>query len=74
VREVWYAGGPNPDHAVDVTDVFERKIVALRAHVSQTSHIDDLEGMLGERLSMVASGLGLPEGRLAEAFTIIRTA
>jgi len=74
VREVWYNGGPAPDHAVDVTDTFERKITALRAHVTQTTHVDNLEGMLRERLSLVASGLGLPEGRLAEAFTIIRTA
>jgi LmbE family N-acetylglucosaminyl deacetylase len=74
VREVWYNGGPDPDHAVDVTDVFERKVAALRAHVTQTTHMDNLEGMLRERLSTVAAGLSLPEGRLAEAFTIIRTA
>jgi len=74
VREVWYNGGPAPDHAVDVTDTFERKITALRAHVTQTTHVDNFEAMLRERLSLVASGLGLPEGRLAEAFTIIRTA
>jgi LmbE family N-acetylglucosaminyl deacetylase len=74
VREVWYVGGPGPDHAVDVTDTFDRKFAALRAHVTQTSHMEDLGGMLRERLSTVASGLGLPEGRLAEAFTIIRTA
>jgi LmbE family N-acetylglucosaminyl deacetylase len=74
VREVWYGGGPDPDHAVDVTDTFDRKLAALRAHVTQTSHMEELDGMLRERLSVVASGLGLPEGRLAEAFTIIRTA
>lgn len=73
VREVWYNGGPDPDHAVDVTDTFDRKLAALRAHVTQTTHMDNLEGMLRERLAMVASGLGMPEGRLAEAFTIIRT-
>jgi LmbE family N-acetylglucosaminyl deacetylase len=74
VREVWYSGGPDPDHAVDVTDTFDRKLAALRAHVTQTTHMDNLDGMLRERLSTVASGLGLPDGRLAEAFTIIRTA
>lgn len=74
VREVWYSGGPDPDHAVDVTDTFDRKLAALRAHVTQTTHMDNLDGMLRERLSTLASGLGLPDGRLAEAFTIIRTA
>jgi LmbE family N-acetylglucosaminyl deacetylase len=74
VREVWYVGGPDPDHAVDVTDSFDRKVAALRAHVTQTTHRDDLEAMLRERLSTVAGGLGLPAGRLAEAYTIIRTA
>jgi LmbE family N-acetylglucosaminyl deacetylase len=73
VREVWFSGGPDPDHAVDVTDTFDRKLMALRAHLTQTTHISNLERMLRERLSTLASGLGLPEGRLAEAFTIIRT-
>ncbi|HZM79596.1 MAG TPA: PIG-L deacetylase family protein [Candidatus Limnocylindrales bacterium] len=74
VREVWYTGGPNPDHAVDVTDAFDRKIAALRAHITQTTHMDNLEDMLRQRLLQIASDLGLREGRLAEAFTIIRTA
>jgi LmbE family N-acetylglucosaminyl deacetylase len=73
VREVWYSAGPSPDHAVDITGTFDRKVAALRAHVTQTIHLADLEGMLRERLSGLASSLNLPEGRLAEAFTIIRT-
>jgi LmbE family N-acetylglucosaminyl deacetylase len=72
VREVWYLGGPDPDHVVDVTDRFDRKLAALRAHVSQTTHMD-LEGFLRERLSLLARAGGLPEGRLAEAFTVLRT-
>lgn len=74
VREIWYTGGPNPDYAVDVTDTYPRKLAALRAHVSQTGHLDDLDGMLRERLETVARGLGLPAGRLAEAYTVISTA
>jgi LmbE family N-acetylglucosaminyl deacetylase len=73
VREMWYAGGPNPDHVVDVTDTFETKLAALRRHVSQTSHIDDLASVLRARMQPLARDGGLPEGRLAEAFTIIRT-
>jgi LmbE family N-acetylglucosaminyl deacetylase len=73
VREIWYSAGPDPDHPVDITDTFDRKLSALRAHVSQVAHLPDLESMLRERLELQARTLGLPEGRLAEAFTVIRT-
>ncbi len=73
VREIWYSGGPSPDHPVDVTETFGRKLAALREHVSQTSHMTGLEELLRQRLSDVAGALGLPAGRLAEAFTVIRT-
>src|SRR5439155_21976318 len=74
VREIWYAGGPAPDHVVDVTDTFDRKLAALRAHASQTAHMDDLDGMLRGRFAALAPRAGLGGGRLAEAFAIIRTA
>lgn len=73
VREVWYSGGPSPDHAVDITELFDRKVAALQAHASQVGHLDGFASMLRERHAMVARGVGLPEGRLAEAFTIVRT-
>jgi LmbE family N-acetylglucosaminyl deacetylase len=73
VREVWYAGGPDPDHVVDVTDVYPRKLAALRAHATQTGHMADLDDLLRTRLGQTAVTAGLPEGRLAEAFTIVRT-
>lgn len=73
VGEVWFMAGPDPDHPVDVTDTFDRKVAALRAHVSQTSHLDDLEGMLRGWLGANAKAAGLADGRLAEAYTIIRT-
>jgi LmbE family N-acetylglucosaminyl deacetylase len=72
VREVWYQQGPSPDHAVDVTDVFDIKVAALREHASQISHID-LAGVLRQRLIQSALAAGLPEGRLAETFTVLRT-
>ncbi|MEU8297592.1 PIG-L deacetylase family protein [Micromonospora sp. NPDC048909] len=72
VREVWYAGGPGPDHAVDVTDRFDRKIAAMRAHRSQTGHFD-VAPWIRDRLTTVADNAGLPPGRLAEAFTVLRT-
>ena len=73
VREVWYSAGPAPDHAVDVTATFDAKVTALRRHVTQVSHLDDLEATLRARLEVTARGAGLPDGHLAEAFTIIRT-
>jgi LmbE family N-acetylglucosaminyl deacetylase len=74
VREVWISGGPSPDHYVDITETFPRKVAALRAHVSQTSHMTDLEGMLRGWLSRAAEQGGLPEGHLAETFQVLNTA
>ena len=67
-------GGPSPNHYVDVTDTFPRKLAALRAHQSQTGHRPDLEDMLRQRLAATAERAGLPAGRLAEAFQVIETA
>jgi LmbE family N-acetylglucosaminyl deacetylase len=72
VREVWIAGGPSPNHYVDVTGTFGRKLAALRAHQSQTGHMDDLDDMLRGWLARNAGLAGLPDGRLAEAFQVIR--
>lgn len=74
VPEVWVMAGPRPDHWVDVTEVLDRKVAALRAHASQTAHMDDLEGMLREWLGRQARAAGLPDGRLAEAFQVVSTA
>jgi LmbE family N-acetylglucosaminyl deacetylase len=65
---------PSPNQYVDVTDTFDRKIAALRAHVSQTAHMDDLEIWLRERLGQIATDAGLPAGHLAEAFAVHSTA
>ena len=74
VAEVWVQGiGEAATTYVDVTDVFDRKIAALRAHVSQTAHMDDLETMLRGWLSANALNAGLPEGRLAEGYRVLDT-
>ena len=73
VREVWVTGSPNPNHFVDITDTFSKKMAALHAHVSQTAHNKELENMVrgwGERN---AQSQGLPEGRIAEIFKIVNT-
>ena len=73
VREIWYQGGPDPDHPVDITDVFDRKLAALMAHASQVGHLDGFAATVRDRHAMVAKARGLPDGRLAEAYTIVRS-
>jgi LmbE family N-acetylglucosaminyl deacetylase len=74
-REVWISGGPVVNHYVDITDRFERKVNALRAHASQTGHMGDgLPEMLRGWLGANAAAAGLPEGRLAESFQVVDTA
>lgn len=72
VREIWYSGGPDPDHVVDVTEAYPRKLAALREHVSQTAHLD-LDAVLRARMAATAEAGGLPPGRLAEAYTVLST-
>jgi LmbE family N-acetylglucosaminyl deacetylase len=73
VREVWYHGGPDPDHMVDITATYPRKISALLAHVTQTSH-EDIEARMRPIWEGIARRGGLPEGSVAEAFTVLPTA
>lgn len=73
VEEVWVMAGPQPDHAIDITDTFAVKLAALRAHESQTAHMDDLETFIRGWAEATAQRFELPEGRLAEAFQVVRT-
>jgi LmbE family N-acetylglucosaminyl deacetylase len=73
VREVWISGSPAPSHYVDVTEVFPRKIAALRAHQSQIADADALEERLRGMLTTMAERGGLPAGRLAESFHVLQS-
>jgi LmbE family N-acetylglucosaminyl deacetylase len=73
VREVWISGTGMPNHYVDVTETFPRKIAALRSHVSQVGQAEDLEQRLRERLARTAQTAGLAEGHLAEGFQVLET-
>jgi LmbE family N-acetylglucosaminyl deacetylase len=73
VREVWM-GGSTPNHYVDVTGTFDRKVAALRAHQSQTGQMENLEEFLRAWLARNAGQAGWPGGRLAEAFQVMNTA
>jgi LmbE family N-acetylglucosaminyl deacetylase len=74
VGEVWLIGSPSPNHYVDITDVFDRKVAALRAHESQTAHRDRLEEEMRERLAPNNQAAGLPADRLVEAFQVVTIA
>ena len=75
VPEVWLMGGQRADRWVDITEVFDRKLAALRAHVSQTAHLGaGLETMLREWNGGNALAGRLPAGRLAEAYQVVPTA
>jgi LmbE family N-acetylglucosaminyl deacetylase len=75
VKEVWIMGGiaGHTLHYVDVTDTFDRKISALRAHESQTAHMDNLEEFVGNWLTAQGKTAGFAEGRKAESFLVIST-
>jgi LmbE family N-acetylglucosaminyl deacetylase len=74
VDEVWLTASPRADHAVDVTDVVDRKLAALRSHVSQVGHLPDLDRFVTDWMRHTARTHGLPDGRLAEAFHVVHTA
>jgi LmbE family N-acetylglucosaminyl deacetylase len=75
VSEVWLSASPRADHAVDVTDVVDRKLAALRSHVTQTSHMPEgrLEEFVTGFLRANATRFGLPDGHLAEVFQVVHT-
>lgn len=75
VQEVWLMAHQASTHLVDVTDTFDRKVAALHAHASQTQHMGErLETLLREWSTSIAAVAGWPQGRLAEAFTVVPTA
>ena len=74
VREVWVvSANDKADRYIDITDSFDRKIAALRAHTSQTAHMTDLEERMRAWGSLQAQAAGLAEGRLAEGYLVLDT-
>ena len=67
--EVWYFGPEQPDKVVDITDVFDRKMHALRAHVTQVGTSDDLEARMRDRAKELAEG---QDFELGEAFKVVQ--
>jgi LmbE family N-acetylglucosaminyl deacetylase len=74
VPEVWIlSANDRADHYVDITDTFDRKIAALRAHASQTAHMTTLEERMWAWGSMQAQAAGFAEGRVAEGYLVLDT-
>jgi LmbE family N-acetylglucosaminyl deacetylase len=73
VPEVWVMGIEPFDVVVDITAVFDQKVAALRQHVSQNPERFDARQLLHDWASHIAITVGLPDGRLAEAFRRIVT-
>ncbi|MGZ4665766.1 MAG: PIG-L deacetylase family protein [Frankiaceae bacterium] len=74
VAEVLLMTDRHPDVFIDVTDVYDVKVAALRCHASQMVNIADLDGLLRPWLTSQALAGGLGLGRLAEAFRRVDTA
>ena len=74
VEEVWVMWAPTLNHYVDITSTMDKKIAALKSHVSQTSHNPELENMVRERSAMLAEEAGFPAGHYAEGFMVVQTA
>jgi LmbE family N-acetylglucosaminyl deacetylase len=66
--EIWFFGAEHPDKLVNITDTFERKMHALRAHESQVGGSQDLEERMRDRARELAEGQVF---ELAEAFKVI---
>jgi LmbE family N-acetylglucosaminyl deacetylase len=73
VGEAWLINSPNPNHYVDITEVFSQKVAAVAAHQSQVGNRSDLSGELRERIAANAHAAGVGEDRLVEAFQVIKT-
>jgi LmbE family N-acetylglucosaminyl deacetylase len=71
VAEIWLLHSPHANHYVDVTDTFDRKLAAVRAHKSQVSHPERLAETLRARIEPNAAAANLPPGHLAEAFQVV---
>jgi LmbE family N-acetylglucosaminyl deacetylase len=71
VDEIWVMNHDQANDAVDITRQIERKIRALRCHVSQHRDPDALEQRVREWFRSNAEQAGLAEGASAERFYVV---
>ncbi|MFC1897447.1 PIG-L deacetylase family protein [Chloroflexota bacterium] len=65
VKEILFCGVGDPNYYVNVTDMFDIKVAALRCHESQVGDRPELEEQMRQRARMTAEG---QDYELAEAF------
>jgi len=70
VPDVWVIGAPHNNHWVDVTDTFDNKLAAIRAHTSQIANPDELDERIRGWLHAEALNAGFGDDRLAEGFLL----
>jgi LmbE family N-acetylglucosaminyl deacetylase len=66
-------GSTTPNHFIDISSTFDKKMDALKAHVSQTAHAENLDERMRSWAENSAQKAGLPAGSLAEAFMVVST-
>lgn len=73
-QQIWVAGSPLPDHAVDITDTFERGVASLHAHAAYLRGLAGAEaGDPREFLDSLARAAGASLGtHYATAFEVLR--
>ena len=73
VGEMYLATADASDVVIDITDTFERKLEALKCHVSQHPDPDGLDDRIRGWNTQNAELGGLPAGRLAESYLRVDT-
>jgi LmbE family N-acetylglucosaminyl deacetylase len=73
-REVYVTTASSPNTFVDITDTVDRKIEALRCHVTQMPDPEGIAVRIREWAKGTAEQAGLPPGRLAEGYLRVDTA
>jgi LmbE family N-acetylglucosaminyl deacetylase len=66
--EIWFFNAEAPDLYVDVTDLFDAKIYALKAHLSQVGDGDEMTPRVRDRLREIARDQPF---ELAEAYKVV---
>jgi LmbE family N-acetylglucosaminyl deacetylase len=69
VAELWLYGSEVPDTFIDISETFDTKIHALKAHQSQVGTAETLEQRMRERAEELGRKHGLP---MAEAFKVVK--
>jgi LmbE family N-acetylglucosaminyl deacetylase len=73
VREVWMNAMQSPNRFFDITDTVDRKLAALRCHVSQLPDEEATLDRVRQWVTATAKAADLPDGAAAEGFFVIET-